>query len=106
MSSRRLEGLKTDLKFASPSSLEYQYTLFRNSLELFKSDPRSVELSGAADFKRIPIRQRVLLDNAVQPGDYVLLLQVKDKQAKEKHNVAAQALDFEVLAAGQAPSSP
>ncbi len=77
--------------------LEYQYVLFRNGNELRKSEPRAVDLSNSNDSKRIPILQQVLLDPAVQPGDYVLLLQVKDKLAKEKHSITSQTLDFIVL---------
>lgn len=78
--------------------LEYQYVLLRNGSELYTSEPKAVDLDGISNFKSIPIRQRVLLDHSVQPGDYALLLQVKDRRAKEPHNIATQALDFEVLA--------
>ena len=77
--------------------LEYRYVLFRNGNELYKSEPRAVNLRGLGDFRRIPIQQRVTLDPVVMPGDYALLLQVRDKQAKEKHSITTQTLDFTVL---------
>jgi len=86
-----------NFKSGQVPDLESQFVLFRNGSEIFKSEPEAVDLKGMNDFKRIPIAGKVLLENAAQPGDYVLQLLVKDKQAKEKHSIATQALDFEVL---------
>jgi VWFA-related protein len=80
-----------------PPDLEYHYVLYRNGSELFKSESKAVDLSDVKDFKRIPIRQKVGLDETVQPGDYVLQLRIKDKRAKENYSLAAQTLDFQVL---------
>ncbi|MBN1566900.1 MAG: VWA domain-containing protein [Acidobacteria bacterium] len=80
-----------------PPDLEYRYVLFRNGNELYKSEPRPIDPGDSANFKRIPIRLKVNLSPAVLPGDYALLLEVKDKQAKEKHSITTQALDFAVL---------
>jgi hypothetical protein len=77
--------------------LESQYILYRDGGELFKSERESLELSGVSDFKRIPIRKKVFLDAAAQPGDYALQLIVTDKQAKGKYSIATQAVDFEIL---------
>jgi len=84
-------------KKAAPD-LESQVVLYRNGEELLRSEAETVDLSGVADFERIPIRRKLKLENTLQPGDYVLQLLIKDKQTKEKESMAAQALQFEVSA--------
>jgi VWFA-related protein len=79
-----------------PPDLESQTVLYRNGEELHRSAVEAIDLSGVTDFERIPIRRKLKLENALQPGDYVLQLLIKDKQAKEKESRAAQALQFEV----------
>jgi hypothetical protein len=55
-------------------------------------------LSGVSDAKRIQIRKKLLIKNSTQPGDYVLLLLIENEKANKKAILAAQALDFKVLA--------
>jgi hypothetical protein len=78
--------------------LASQFTLYGNGRELFKSEPEVVDLSRMSNFKRIPIKIKLHLKEFFPPGDYVLLLQVKDNLANKKHNLATQALDFKALA--------
>ena len=81
------EGLTPDL--------ESQYVLYRNGSEIFKSRPEPVDVRSAKDFRKISVSKKLKLDNTLQPGDYVLQLQVTDKRMRER-NLAAQTLDFEV----------
>jgi VWFA-related protein len=83
------EGLKPDL--------ESQYVLFQNGNEIFRSKPETVNTDEVKDFRRITIKKRLKLEKAMQPGDYVLQLQVRDKQAKAKHSLVAQTLDFKIV---------
>jgi hypothetical protein len=83
------EGLKPDL--------ESQFVLFKNGNEIFRSKPEAVSIGGVKDFKRIAIKKRLKLEKTMQPGDYVLQLQVRDKQANEKQSLVAQILDFEIV---------
>jgi VWFA-related protein len=97
-------------KDGQPPDLEYQAVLYRNGDEFYKTNAEPVDLSGVTDFKKITIRKRLLLGEAMQPGDYVLVIQVRDKQAKEKYSLTAQPLDFQILATprseeGQSPIS-
>ncbi len=78
--------------------LASQFILYGNGNELFKSEPEAVDLSKVSNFKRIPIKIKLHLKESFPPGDYVLLLQVKDNLADKKHNLASQALDFKALA--------
>jgi VWFA-related protein len=79
-----------------PPDLEFQVVLYRNGEELQRSAIESIDLNGVTDFKRIPIRKKFKLENTLQPGDYVLQLLIKDKQAEKKESQAAQALQFEI----------
>lgn len=76
--------------------LESQVVLYRNGSEVFRSRPESVDYDGASNFKRIPISKELLLDSAMEPGDYVLQLLITDKRAKP-HAVAAKTLSFEIV---------
>jgi hypothetical protein len=77
--------------------LESQFTLFGNGKEILKGEIEAVDLSGVNDSKRIPIRKKLALEKSLQPGDYVLLLQVTDKQASKNKNIASQSLSFKVI---------
>ncbi len=83
-------------KEALKPDLESQFVLFQNGNEIFRSNPETVSIGGVKDFKRIPIKKKLKLEKTMQPGDYVLQLQVRDKQAKENKNLVAQTLDFEI----------
>jgi hypothetical protein len=84
-------------KEASPE-LESQFVLYKDGSELFKSDPEPLSLSGAVDFDRIPLMQRLLLGNSLQAGDYVLQLLVRDKRRGGKKGLASQTLTFGISA--------
>jgi VWFA-related protein len=81
----------------TPPDLESQVVLFRNGEKLYKSNAKAVDLRGITDFKKIPIRNKLLLENSLQTGDYVLQLEVRDKQAKKNSSLAVQALQFEII---------
>jgi VWFA-related protein len=78
--------------------LEYQFILYGNGRELFKSNFETVDLSSVSDFERIPLKIKMRLTDSMQPGDYVLQLLVRDNGAKKKQNLAVQTLDLKVLA--------
>ena len=79
-------------------NLESQLILYGNGNELFRSEPEAVDLSKVSDFTRILIKTKLSLMESFPPGDYVLLLRVKDNLADKNHNLASQTLDFKALA--------
>jgi VWFA-related protein len=76
--------------------LESQYILYRNGLEIHRSDPVPLELNGMNDFARLPVRKRLLLGDAIQDGDYVIQLLVKDRKAAKKA-ITGQSLSFQIM---------
>jgi VWFA-related protein len=84
-------------KKENPPELESQIVLYRDGIEIHKSEPEAIDLTGVRDFKRIPIRRKLQLEDSMQPGDYILQFLVRDKQAKEKESLTAQTLSFRVI---------
>jgi VWFA-related protein len=79
-----------------PADLESNVVLYREGAEIFRSKAEKVALSDVHDFKRIPLKGELFLDAATKPGDYVLRLQIWDKQVNGNQNRASQTLSFEV----------
>jgi len=77
--------------------LESQFILYESGKALFKSRPEAVDMNNVNDFKRIPITIKLRLGDSIPPGDYILLLHVRDRLADKKRNLAVQALDFKAL---------
>jgi len=84
-------------KKEKPPDLESQIVLYRNGVEIHKSESEPMDLRGVNDFERIPIRRKLQLEDSMQPGDYILQFLVRDKQAKEKESLTAQTLSFRVI---------
>ena len=85
-------------KKGMPPALESQVVLFSDGKELYRSQTEPVRLASLDNLHRIPIKKSLLLENTLQPGDYFLKLQVRDKQATGKDNFAEQMLQFEISA--------
>jgi VWFA-related protein len=77
--------------------LESHFVLYRDGVELYQSEPQKLTLTGETNFDRIPLRRRMVLGNALQEGDYVLQLLVKDEQRGKKDGIATQALNFSIF---------
>ena len=84
-------------KKENPPELESQVVLYRDGVEIDKSEPEAIHFSDVSDFKRIPVREKWQIEDSSLPGDYVLQFQVKDKQAKEKQSLTMQTLSFKVM---------
>jgi hypothetical protein len=63
---------------------------------LSNEQPVNVRPSGA-DLKRIPILTRIKPGAPLAPGEYVLQIVITDTLRNDKHRVAAQWIDFEVV---------
>jgi VWFA-related protein len=76
--------------------LESQFILYKDGQEILKGTAQPVDLKGISNINEIPIRGKLALDPALQPGDYVLQLLVRDKLASGKKSLVSQALDFNI----------
>jgi VWFA-related protein len=76
--------------------LMVQTRLFKDGKEVYPGSPKPLPAGIVDDPKRLIGGGRMQLGNNITPGDYVLQVIVTDKLAKEKYQVATQAMDFEV----------
>ncbi len=86
-----------DTRQGKPPDLETRTVLYRDGSEIFRSDPEDVDLGGVSDPARIPVKKRLRLGKTMQPGDYILQLQVRDKRGDKKHSLATSFIDFTVI---------
>lgn len=71
--------------------------LFRDGKLIFESTPGPVNIGGQSDLAHIEDRGILTLGSDLAPGDYVLQIVATDTLAKEKNQIAAQSIDFEVI---------
>lgn len=77
--------------------LQTYIRLFRDGQLVYESEPVAVNAAGQADLAHIEDRGVMTLGSNLAPGDYVLQLVTTDGLAKEKNQIAAQTIDFEVI---------
>jgi VWFA-related protein len=80
----------------NPPDLQSQFVLYRDGVVVHKSAEEAIETGDARDFKKIPIRRTLHLEESLQPGDYVLQFLVRDNNAKKEQNLATQTLSFRI----------
>ena len=76
--------------------LETQFVLFKDDEEFVIGNILPVSTEGIDGFFGIPITRRLLFEETMEPGKYVLQVTVTDNQAKKKNGTASQAIDFEI----------
>jgi VWFA-related protein len=74
-----------------------QVKLFRNGQSVFVGKEVAVDAGKQLDLKRLTTNGAVQLGSQMEPGEYVLQLVVTDLLRKDKHRVASQWTDFEVV---------
>jgi len=84
-------------KATGKPQLQSQLRLFRNGQQVFVGRETVFDTSHQADLKRLNASGALQLGSVLEPGEYQLQLVVKDPLAKEKHRVATQWIDFEVV---------
>jgi VWFA-related protein len=76
--------------------LSAQARIFRDGKLVFTGPASKVD-AAQADLKRIPSVGRLLLGPEFEPGQYVLQVVVTDQLTKEKQQVTAHWIDFEIV---------
>jgi hypothetical protein len=82
-------------KSAEPQ-LESRFILFRDGKEYSKGNPEAVDLHGIDNMETISIVRRLTFGKMIEKGEYILQLQVREKQTDKKYRTAVQAIDFEI----------
>jgi len=86
------------VKKKKPSELEYQYTLYKDDIEILQSGPIKINTASTSDHEEISIARELRLPESLEPGTYVLQLVVRDKLVKEKDGTAKRWMDFKIAA--------
>jgi hypothetical protein len=81
----------------SMPDLVSRLVLYREGSEIFKSEPRPLNISNSINSIRIPIKGKLTLGKNLQEGDYVMQLVVTDKRRKKKDGLASQTLSFKIV---------
>jgi len=77
--------------------MQSQVRLFREGKLILEGSPSAIDVSGQTDPQRIEISNAVTLGMNLEPGEYALQVVISDSLAKEKNQVAAQTIDFEIV---------
>ena len=84
-------------KTTGKPNLTIQARLYRNGELVFTGNEVPFELRNQADPKRLGGGGAIQLGTTLTPGEYVLQVVVSDRLAKEKHRLATQWMDFEIV---------
>jgi len=77
--------------------VQTQVRLFRNGQQIFAGEEKLVEATNQPDLKRLVVGGAMQLGAEMEPGEYVLQVIATDPLAKEKHRIATQWIDFEIV---------
>lgn len=84
-------------KASGRPQLQTQVRMFLNGQQVFTGKELPFDASNQPDLKRLPLTGAIQLGSAMAPGEYVFQIVVIDPLAKEKHRVATQWIDFEIV---------
>ena len=79
------------------TDLTYKTRLFRDGKVIFEGKANPLAMSVQPGAAALPLQGTISLGTAMEPGDYVLQLEITDNLAKEKRKLAWQFVDFEVI---------
>ena len=77
--------------------LQTQLRLFRDGQAVYTGTPAPLDVSQQTDMKHLMGGARLQLGTNLQPGEYLMQVIVTDMLAGEKHGVATQWIDFEIV---------
>lgn len=82
---------------AVPPQLKTQVTVSRNGQQVLAGDLKSFEIGDQPDLARLKAAGRLLLGEALPPGEYILQITVVDGRAKGQYSTTTQWIDFEIV---------
>ena len=84
-------------KATNAPQLTTQIRLFRDGKPVFTGKENPFKLASQTDLKRLLAGGVIQLGTDLPPGEYVFQVIVNDPQASEKHRLATQWIDFEIV---------
>ena len=84
-------------KSTGTPQVQTQVRLFHNGQQVFTGGEKPFDATNQPDLKRLAVGGARQLGKEMEPGEYVLQIVVTDLLAKEKHRVATQWIDFEIV---------
>jgi len=84
-------------KATAQPQLQLQVRIFRDGKPVFTGKDQAFKISGPSDLKRLGATGGIQLGADMVPGEYVFQVIVHDLVADEKHRVATQWMDFEIV---------
>jgi VWFA-related protein len=84
-------------KTTGKPQLKTQVRVFLDGKPVFTGSEIPFDLSKQLDLKRLQLAGAIQLGSAMVPGEYVVQVLVTDALAKEKHRVASQWINFEIV---------
>lgn len=84
-------------KGTTQSQLTTQVRLFRDGKEVFSGKANTLTVMQQTDLKRLLAAGAIQLGTDMAPGEYVLQVVVTDGLADEKHRLASQWMDFNIV---------
>ena len=84
-------------KTSSRPQVVTQVKLFRDGKEIFSGKEIPYDSSGQTDLQRLPTAGALRLSSNMEPGDYVMQVIVTDLVADQKHRIATQWMDFQIV---------
>ena len=77
--------------------LQLQTRLFRDGKLILEGASSPINATEQKDLQRIEVSNAVTLGTDLEPGNYALQVIVTDNLAKQKNQVSAQSIDFEII---------
>jgi len=77
--------------------LQFQVKIFRDGKPVFTGKEQPLNLTGPTDVKRVGAAGVLQLGGEMVPGEYVFQVIVTDLLADQKHRLATQWMDFEIV---------
>ncbi|MCU1268686.1 MAG: hypothetical protein JWM21_5004 [Acidobacteria bacterium] len=84
-------------KTGGPPQLLTQVRIFRDSQPVFAGKEQSFKILDPTDLKRLGMSGAIQLGADMKPGEYAFQVIVTDLLADQKHRLASQWIDFEIV---------
>lgn len=92
-----LEIYNAKLDQTQKPNLQTQIRIFKDGKPILNNPLKAIDISEQKDMNRILFGGKLSLGDELKPGEYILQIIVRDNLAKDKNNLAAQWVQFEIV---------